>query len=166
MFTRVQDFLNEWKTETGFTKAILKALTDQSLAQAINTDHRTIGRIAWHIVTTIPEMMSNTGLKLDFDEKAPVPPTAAEILAGYEKCADALAEQVKSNWDDNAMMTEDNLYGEQWARGKTLLILIKHEIHHRGQLTVLMRQAGVVVPSMYGPAKEGWAAYGAEPPVI
>lgn len=166
MFTRVQDFLNEWKTETGFTKSILGALTDESLSQAIDDGHRNIGRIAWHIVTTIPEMMSQTGMTIDFDHKAPVPPTAAEILAGYEKCASALEAQVKANWDDKTMMAEDDLYGEQWARGKTLLILIKHEIHHRGQITPLIRQAGLVVPSMYGPAKEGWVQYGAEPPLI
>ena len=73
MFTKVEDFLNEWKTETGFTKSVFKALTDESLAQAINDDHRTIGRIAWHITTTIPEMIKHTGLEFDFDEKAPVP---------------------------------------------------------------------------------------------
>jgi uncharacterized damage-inducible protein DinB len=27
-------------------------------------------------------------------------------------------------------------------------------------MTVLMRQAGIKVPGVYGPAKEEWAAYG------
>jgi len=51
------------------------------------------------------------------------------------------------------------MYGEKWARGVTLHILLVHEIHHRGQMTVLMRQAGLKVPGVYGPAKEEWTQY-------
>jgi len=31
---------------------------------------------------------------------------------------------------------------------------------------VLMRQAGLRVPGVYGPAKEEWESYGMEPPLI
>ena len=41
--------------------------------------------------------------------------------------------------------------------------LIRHQAHHRGQMTVLMRQAGLPVPGVYGPAREEWKAYGQEP---
>ena len=52
------------------------------------------------------------------------------------------------------------MYGETWKRGRTLGALVNHQIHHRGQMTVLMRQAGLEVPGVYGPAKEEWGAYG------
>jgi len=52
------------------------------------------------------------------------------------------------------------MYGEKWTRGQSLLALMAHEIHHRAQMTVLMRQAGLKVPGVYGPAREEWAAYG------
>ena len=58
------------------------------------------------------------------------------------------------------MNTEDEMYGEKWNRGTTLQILIKHQAHHRGQLTVLMRMAGLKVHGVYGPSKEEWIAYG------
>ena len=48
----------------------------------------------------------------------------------------------------------------------TLQILLFHQTHHRGQMTVLMRQAGLPVPGMYGPAKEDWAKYGMPTPTI
>jgi uncharacterized damage-inducible protein DinB len=38
-----------------------------------------------------------------------------------------------------------------------------HQCHHRGQMTVLMRQAGQKVPGIYGPAKEEWSSMGMEP---
>jgi uncharacterized damage-inducible protein DinB len=52
------------------------------------------------------------------------------------------------------------IYGEKWPRGLTLSILIGHQTHHRGQMTVLMRQAGLPVPGVVGPSKEEWAAMG------
>jgi uncharacterized damage-inducible protein DinB len=50
------------------------------------------------------------------------------------------------------------MYGEQWSRGAVLSALILHQVHHRAQMTVLMRQAGLKVPGLYGPAREEWAA--------
>jgi uncharacterized damage-inducible protein DinB len=35
-----------------------------------------------------------------------------------------------------------------------------HQAHHRGQMTVLMRQAGLTVPGVYGPAREERAQWG------
>jgi uncharacterized damage-inducible protein DinB len=45
-------------------------------------------------------------------------------------------------------------------------MMIKHIVHHRGQMTVLMRQAGVQVPGIYGPAREEWSQMGMEAPSI
>ena len=58
----------------------------------------------------------------------------------------------------------DDMYGQQWPRGLTLAILLNHEIHHRAQMTVLMRQAGLVVPGVFGPSKEEWGEYGMNAP--
>ena len=71
--------------------------------------------------------------------------------------------ELKEKWTDDTLTESDNMYGEDWQRGTTLAILINHQAHHRGQLTVLMRQAGLSVPGVYGPSKEEWVAYGMEP---
>lgn len=42
--------------------------------------------------------------------------------------------------------------------------MIQHQIHHRGQMTILMRQAGLTVPGLYGPSKEEWAVIGMDTP--
>jgi uncharacterized damage-inducible protein DinB len=55
------------------------------------------------------------------------------------------------------------MYGEDWLNGLTLRILISHEIHHRGQMTVVMRQAGLRVPDIYGPTRDQWQEWGMEP---
>ncbi len=56
------------------------------------------------------------------------------------------------------------MYGESWPRGVTLMILIAHETHHLGQITVLLRQAGRSVPGIMGPSKEEWARFGMDAP--
>ncbi|HBP64402.1 MAG TPA: hypothetical protein DD730_09030 [Desulfosporosinus sp.] len=58
------------------------------------------------------------------------------------------------------------MYGETWTNGHTLRALIDHQIHHRGQITVLMRQAGLKVPGIYGPSREDWRQMGMKPPRI
>ena len=65
MYRKIADFLNAWETESKATQKVLDAISDGSLQQRVFDGHRTLGRIAWHIVTTIPEMMVNTGLELD-----------------------------------------------------------------------------------------------------
>ena len=167
MFQTIADFEQNWTYEMASSQKQMDQLTDASLSQAVADDHRTLGRVAWHIVTTIPEMMSQTGLKLSsVDHKAPVPATADEIKKAYAKASKELLSAIKSSWDDGTLQTEDDLYGEKWKRGVTLMILVKHEIHHRGQMTVLMRQAGLKVLGFYGPAKEEWANYGGQPPEV
>jgi uncharacterized damage-inducible protein DinB len=68
-------------------------------------------------------------------------------------------------WHITCTLTGDRIpmYGEQWTRGFVLQALVAHQTHHRGQMTVLMRQAGLPVPGMYGPSKEEWAAMGMPP---
>jgi uncharacterized damage-inducible protein DinB len=167
LFRKVEDFLGSWANESGGTRKILAALTDTSLKHAIAKDHRDIGRVAWHIVCSIPEIANRTGLKVDGPtDKEPIPTSVAAIQKAYDKAAGMLLEQVRQYWTDETLKQEDDMYGEKWARGLTLGILINHEIHHRGQLTVLMRAAGLPVPGIYGPSLEEWKNYGGTPPEV
>lgn len=166
MFTSKDVFVERLKGTITDTQKIFDALSDGSLSQTVSDGHRTLGRMAWHIVTTIPEMMNQTGLKVDFDEKAPVPPTAQAIKEAYRTVSAELLKQVQATWTDDTLKIVDELYGEKWQRGLTAYIVLAHEIHHRGQMTVLMRQAGLKVPGIYGPAKEEWTSYGMEAPSV
>ncbi len=165
MYRKLEDFHKGWKSHSDSTRKLFAALTDESLACTVADGHRTLGGMAWHIVTTIPEMMGQAGLSIPHvDEKSLPPATAAEIVAGYDAASMGLALAVSKSWDDSDLSTIDDLYGEKWPRGLTLAILIHHEAHHRGQMTVLMRQAGIKVPGIYGPSQEEWATYGMEKP--
>jgi uncharacterized damage-inducible protein DinB len=167
MFRRVDDFEKAWAQESESTLKILRALTDASLAQAVNADGRTLGRMAWHLATTLGEMMGRTGLAVAGpSHDAPVPAAADAIVRAYGTAATAVAEGVRSGWTDATLETEDDMYGQRWARGQTLQALVVHQAHHRGQMTVLMRQAGLKVPGVYGPAREEWTAFGMTAPSV
>ena len=167
MFGSIDGFLKEWKDESQITASYLAALTDASLTQAITEGHRDLGRIAWHIAQTIPEMMHRTGLTFDGPEvDAPVPSASAAIADAYLQVSAAFAEAIDARWTDESLDLEDEMYGNQWKRGFTLTCLVSHEIHHRGQMSILMRQAGLRVPAGYGPAKEDWSKMEIPPPPI
>jgi hypothetical protein len=42
------------------------------------------------------------------------------------------------------------------------MLLIKHIVHHRGQINVLMRLTGLKPFGVYGPPKEDWINLGVE----
>jgi len=161
MFRTIEDFLGSWAYETEATLKLFRQLTDSSLDQRVNPEGRTLGRIAWHITQTLPEMGGRTGLKiLGPGEDHPVPTTGEEISARFKEAADSLGDEVRTRWKDGDLEVEDDMYGEKWPRGRTLAALLNHQTHHRGQMTVLMRQAGVQVPGVYGPSREEWVTYG------
>ena len=166
MYYKISDFIEDWKYESEATIKILNNLTDEVLTVKFNNEIRTTGRLAWHIVTAIGELGHRTGLTFEtVDENAPIPKTVKEIADKYKRASNGLSKEIKEKWNDETLSIEDDVIGngEMWSRGKTLGALITHQIHHRGQLTVVMRLAGLKVPGIYGPAKEEWAAYGMQP---
>jgi uncharacterized damage-inducible protein DinB len=155
MFKSVKQFLSLWARESESTAKVLGNLTDASLTQPVAPGHRNLGELAWHIAASVTEISGHTGLSFQApNKKLPTPRRAAEIVAGYRQAADGLATAIRTGWTDETLSIKDKLYGYEWPRGFTLQILLFHEIHHRGQATVLMRQAGLKVPAVYGSTKD------------
>lgn len=167
MFTNLEEFFTDWHDEAAATQRILDALTNESLQQQVADGYRTLGRLGWHLVTTLDEMVSHTGLQFSSAKfGTPVPETAEEIAEAYRFSNQSMVTAMKENWTDETLKEEHDMYGEMWNVATILKVLYTHQIHHRGQMTVLMRQAGLKVPGLYGPAKEEWAAMGAPPPEV
>jgi len=171
MFRRLEDFTTYWKEEATRTLAVFEAIPDGALDTAVAEGHRSLRRMAWHLVESLIEMPGHWGLEIAGKELikgmaiVDPPATMAEIRAAYQRASDSLLKGLDA-WNEATLDAEDDMYGTNWKRGFSLLVLITHQVHHRGQMTVLMRQAGLKVPDIYGPAKEGWVAYGAQPPKV
>jgi uncharacterized damage-inducible protein DinB len=161
MFRKISDFEEIWTYETEQTVKLFSLLTDESLSVKVTEDGRELGFLAWHVTQTLEEMLKLVGLLVNAPSpETPCPKTAADIVEAFELGAKSVLEEIKSNWTDETLLEEDNMYGETWSRGKTLYYLAAHQNHHRGQITVLMRQAGLKMIGIYGPAKEEWAEMG------
>lgn len=162
MFSSIAHFKEMWNIETASTLACLNNLTDESLTQPLVNDYRTIDRLANHIVTCAAGIPHEAGLPVAGYE-AKKYHTKDELVAAYEHNRAAVIEAL-SQWTDNTLQEDTPMYGETWKKGFALWVAFVHEIHHRGQLTVLMRAAGLKVPGVYGPNKEEWEAMPFLPP--
>ena len=173
MFTQLEDFNSAWKEEVEDTLKVLKAIPDQALDQSVAPGFRDLRRLAWHLVDSIGSIAGQIGLQVEgparnergFIIEAP-PQRMPAILAAYTRSAESLLAAIES-WDDGDLQKVDLMFGQlHWKRGQSLLALLVHQVHHRGQMTVLMRQAGLTVPEFYGPTREGWTALGMPVPAV
>lgn len=170
MFRRVDDFKEIWKAEAAKTTAVFGAIPAGAMGQAVNPDHRTLRRMAWHLVESAAEMPLLAGIfipgfELKEGHLGEPPADMGGILEAYTKVSEGLLDRIGS-WNNAELARSFDCYGEKWTGSFLLWVLVTHQVHHRGQMTVLMRQAGLTVPDTYGPAKESWSAYGMEAPAV
>jgi len=167
MYVTIADFIKEWKKEANLTQKVLEGLTDESLNQKVYAEGRALGRIAWHFTTNIPEYLAHFGLKVELAENAEnVPTFAKEIADTFKKLSAEAVQVIEQQWTDESLKEVQIAFGREETNAQILMGLIKHIIHHRGQVTVLMRQAGLKPFGVYGPPKEDWIHIGVENPPL
>lgn len=167
MYTTIADFIKEWNKEAALTQGVLDGLTDEALSQQVYADGRTLGRIAWHLTTSTPEYLAHFGVKIEEIENADTIPTSAkEVADAFKKASVDAAEAIEQQWTDETLKEVQTAFGRQETNAQIFMGLIKHIIHHRGQLTVLIRQAGLKPFGVYGPPKEDWVKLGVENPPL
>ncbi|HMS16352.1 MAG TPA: DinB family protein [Planctomycetota bacterium] len=139
-------------SEAQRTLRVLSVLTPSTLGYRAVAHQRSLGEVAWHMVQAVGSIAS----QLEWDVKGPakgdpVPEEPSQIQARYEQVIDGLLAHV-GLLADKDLDDEVAFYGESASRGAALRILLDHEIHHRGGLVILMRQAGLPPPPIYGPS--------------
>lgn len=163
MFMKIEDFVAEWNQESEITERVLAALSDESLEQTIVPGYRKAGQIAWHLVQSI-HYMAMLGLTFQGPTEGEHAPAAASVIADeYRRVSRSMVDAVASQWTEASLKEGTIVHDVEWKNGASLRFLISHQAHHRGQLTVLMRQAGLRIPDVYGPTYESWIEKGQEP---
>ncbi|MGE7838261.1 DinB family protein [Viridibacillus arvi] len=167
MYVTISDFIKEWNKESMLTQKVLDGLIDDSLDQLVYPEGRTLGRIAWHLTTNIPEYLANFGLQINVVENADnVPTSAKEIAETFRNVSSYSAKMIEEQWTDETLKQVQNAFGREETNAMIIMGLIKHIVHHRGQVTILMRQAGIKPFGVYGPPKEDWIRLGVENPPL
>lgn len=169
MYRHIDDFLSIWREEAAKTLEFFDAIPDSAAGAAVAEGHRDLRRMAWHLCETLVEMPAHMGFQVTgFPGEplaTPVPATMKAIRDVYAALNASLLAQVATR-NDMALAATYPFYGQTWTGALALHILVSHQTHHRGQMSVLMRQAGLQVPGAYGPVKEDWAGLGMPVPEV
>ncbi|WP_042148792.1 DinB family protein [Paucisalibacillus sp. EB02] len=154
MYRMKEDFLQEWTIASQGTLKVLEALTDDKLDQAITEGHNTLGWLGWHLATSLAFFGGQVGLKVEAaGGPNDVPSRATEIVLAYRQASEQLKQEVEK-WTDEQFVEAVDSFAGKVPRGSLLRSMIDHQTHHRGQMTVLLRQAGLKVPGVMGPTQE------------
>ncbi len=160
MYRKIEDFIKDWQMESEATVKVFENIKDEVLSKKENENIRSMATLVWHISTTPVEMLGKAGLEIKGpDEHSKPPATVTEIVSAYKEASASVISEISSKWNDASLEEEVKMYGDNWKKGKILSVLILHQTHHRGQLTILLREAGLKVHGVYGPSKEDWALW-------
>lgn len=155
MYRTINDFLKQWDVESTDTLNVFERITPTAAERRIDEGGKSLRELAWHITTSIGGVMTYAGLKFESPGFAdPVPDTMQEIIEAYRRSAAAAKGAIATQWTDETLLEQVEMWGMLWMRGFAMTALALHQAHHRGQMTVVMRQAGLIPPAIYGPTRE------------
>jgi len=155
--------LPEYDHETGTTRRLLERVPDDKLAWKPHEKSMTLGRLATHLAE-MPGWgtMTVTKTEIDFkpeDFKPRIGQSRAEIVAIFDEAVAAFRKVLAEVTDGELMMTWTmKVDGKPVFSAPRVSVLrsfvMNHMIHHRGQLSVYLRENGVPLPSIYGPSAD------------
>ncbi|MGA8036716.1 MAG: DinB family protein [Candidatus Acidiferrales bacterium] len=155
--------LAEFKQECAATRRVLERVPGDNFSWQPHPKSLTLGQLALHIAS-LPGAFAQILPPDTFDIPADAftfkaPASTAEILETFDGGVSAAEKFIAALTPEAA--------GGTWtakAQGRTAMalprsaalraLLISHSIHHRGQLTVYLRELDVKVPSIYGPSAD------------
>jgi uncharacterized damage-inducible protein DinB len=153
----VSDIIQELEQESQATRRVLERVPSDHLQWRPHPKSMSLGQLAMHIANVPGNIVEIS--RGSFDVKTAIPrpeaSSTAEILERFDQSL-ARAQTILRSMNDTElsspwrMMKGDR---ELWSipRGAFLrTVLLNHWYHHRGQLTVYLRQTGASVPAVYG----------------
>ena len=154
----VETFFAVWEREAQKTAGILEMLPAGQYDFRPDTSGRSLGELAWHLAELdayISFGVANGAFSQDAKPPNIKRPMTIEALApGYKQIHKEAKERLRA-------LTVVDLDKEMQFFGSTLTVnsllwdvMLLHSIHHRGQLSLLVRLAGGVVPPIFGPTRE------------
>ncbi|SFN30209.1 Uncharacterized damage-inducible protein DinB (forms a four-helix bundle) [Chitinophaga sp. YR627] len=161
MYHSITAFIGDWDFEVHKTVSVFSLLTTTTRNVKVHDNVRTLDRLAFHISQVISDIGMQVGL-LDQDELAakPTPADLSQLIEIYKDYHQRMRSAVQTHWQDNILDSDVLLFGKAWKKGDVLSLLVQHEIHHRSQMSVIMRILELPLPELYGPVREDWIKMG------
>lgn len=153
----IEELLAELEMEAQTTRRVLERVPAEHLGWRPHERSLTMGQLAMH-VASIPGALTEISTRT-FDVRTTIPrPGAATTGELLERLEQSLAEarELLVSMDDAALSLPWLLVdGDRPVTSVPRAVFLRHTMlnhwyHHRGQLTVYLRQVGAPVPSIYG----------------
>lgn len=157
----IDGLLQELEEEARTTRRVLERVPGNQLAWRPHAKARTLGELALH-VANVPGGVAEIAVQSPVQAPRftdPSPMSASELIPALEGSI-AKAKRLLDGMDDATLMaTWRLLQGDRELLAIPRMaflrsIMLNHWYHHRGQLTVYLRELGVPVPSIYGPSAD------------
>ena len=158
----IDGMLQELEQEAETTRRVLERVPDNQLFWRPHEKARTLGELALHVAMVpgaVAELVATQSTVQAPQFTDPSPKSAAELIPALDESI-AKAKKALGGMDDVALMaTWRMMQGERelFAVPRVALlrsIMLNHWYHHRGQLTVYLRELDVPIPSIYGPSAD------------
>ena len=155
MYRMVDDFIQEWEKNCNGTLSVFESITEEKKSFEIVEGHSSLEWLSWHLTTAPAYFIGQVGLSLNVELNPSVTPsTIQEIINTYKIVKEEVVKTVKEKLTDESLSTIVDSHGRPTPIGAILRVLVDHQTHHRAQMQVLLRQAGLNVPGVMGPTKE------------
>ena len=155
-------FLETFDAEARRTADVMRALPHDKYDFRPDPKGRSLGELAWHL-SEIDAYMAHGVVHGGFDGRPQGierPRTVAELAPGYETVHRAASDQLRALGDVDWEKTIPFFDGRPVSIRRILWhATIHHALHHRGQLVLLCRLAGVTPPGLFGPNREETEAF-------
>jgi uncharacterized damage-inducible protein DinB len=157
----VHAFIHELEHEGQTTRRVLERVPGDKLSWKPHDKSMSLGQLALH-VATVPAAIAEMSRKSPFTMGQFVQPSAgsaAELVPALSQSL-ARAREILLTMDDASLAeiwraTDGQREVMALPVGVLLRsIMLNHWYHHRGQLSVYLRQLGVPIPSIYGPSAD------------
>jgi uncharacterized damage-inducible protein DinB len=159
----IDGMLQELEREAHTTRRVLERVPNHQLAWRPHEKARTLGQLALHVamvpggVAALVASPSPAQAPQFADD--PSPESASDLIPALDRSI-AKAKQVLGGMNDSTLMEMWRMMqGERelFAIPRVMMlrsVMLNHWYHHRGQLTVYLRELGVPIPSIYGPSAD------------
>ena len=160
--TMAASMIPELEMEAATTRRLFDVVQNDKLSWQPHEKSMSLGKLCWHIAT-INGFISEMSLMDSFDPtENPPPPTPdniAAIIAEHTRGTARAKEVLAGMSNEKAMGNFDFRLGGKAAMSMPKMVLLRaimmnHQYHHRGQLSVYLRELDVPLPSIYGPSAD------------
>jgi uncharacterized damage-inducible protein DinB len=159
----VDSMLQELEQEAQTTRRVLERVPDSRLGWKPHEKARTLGQLALH-VAMVPGAVAELGTSPSPAQapqfaQDPSPAKAADLIPMLDESI-AKARKLLGPLNDEKLMETWTLMNgdrELFAIPRAAFlrsVMLNHWYHHRGQLSVYLRELGVPIPSIYGPSAD------------